>query len=1707
MALVFFLTALLFPAPPAFAGGLTVHDGATVTLNGTTLDLNCRDLIVESGGTFDLDSGTITECGTLIIQDGGSLIQATGIINYCEATLPPAADTRAATNVGTTSATLNGLVNANGGGTTVAFQYGMTTAYGTMATAGPSPVNGSADTAVSAGVTGLTPGTTYHFRVVAQNTVGTTYGSDLTFTTPTNLPPTATTQPPTTVGTTTATLNGTVNANGTGTTVTFQYGLSAAYGTTLTADQNPVNGFADTAVSVTVSGLTTGLTYHYRVVAGNAGGTTYGADMTFLPGTTPPTAVTGGASGIGATTATLNGTVYAGGTGTTVTFEYGPTAAYGETAVAVPGTVTGFTSTAVNASLSALAPNTTYHFRVVGINSGGTARGADRTFTTPAAPTVTTDPAWGPNSSGATLNGTVNANGTSTTVTFEYGLTAAYGTTVTADQNPVNGSADTAVSVTVSGLNADTVYHYRAVGQNAQGTTCGGDGTFFTSAPAAPAAATQAATLVIAGGAVLNGMVNPHNAATTVLFEYGLDTGYGQTAFAGQSPVSGTTDTPVNAAIGELQPDTTYHFRVAAANASGTVFGSDLTFETPPLPPSAMTWPASAVGGDGATLNGQVNPRGTATTVTFEYGPTAAYGTTVAAAQSPLTTSLTYLLPVDAVLSGLADNTIYHFRVVAANAGGSVRGNDMTFILGTVGTVPTATTAGATAADSTTAILNGAVNPGGAETAVTFEYGLTEAYGTSVTASQSPVSGDTAAAVSAALGELEPETTYHFKVVAANANGSDNGEDMTFTTLPPAPTAVTGAASSVGTTTATLNGSVNAGGTSTTVTFEYGLTTAYGTTVTADQSPVNGSTDTPVNRAISGLTNGLSYHYRIVAVNAGGTTCGEDRTFTPGVMPPNAVTNGASGVGDTAATLNGTVNANGTGTTVTFEYGLTTAYGHTAIPVPGTVTGSSGTAVSALLSALIPNTTYHFRVVGINAGGTAQGEDRTLTTLAAPTVTTHEASGVSSSGATLNGEGNANGTSTTVTFEYGLTTTYGTTVTAGQSPVTGSSNTAVSRAVTGLIADTIYHYRVVGQNARGTTFGGDRTFVTTTGAAPAVTTDAATSVLYNGATLNGTVTANNAGTTVTFEYGLTIAYGTTVTADQSPVTGVGVPVGKTITGLTFNQTYHYRAVGQNDQGTTYGGDMTFTTSLDPAVAAYPATNVLNTSATLNGMVNANSQGFNIYFEYSTDLIYSSSLSATPTSVSGNSDTPVSANITGLTPNTLYNYRVRAFSGLNYYYSGNMTFTTLTGPTVTTNAASPVGGRTATLKGTVNANNNGTNVIFEYGGDTGYGRTITADQSPASGSVDTAVSASCTDLTPNSTYHYRAIGQNTEGTVYGADMTFTTLGIPPTAVTGAAEAVTTTGATLNGTVNAENDTATVTFQYGLTTAYGGTATADQNPVTGAIDTAVSDTLSGLTADTTYHYRLAARNTSGTTYGEDRTFFTGVLPPVVTTGEATDVETDGATLHGTVNARNGNAAVIFEYGETTGYGRTAAAAPSPVTGSADTAVSAGIDMLNAETLYHYRVCAENSAGRTCGGDRTLTTDPAGLPAVTTAAVTAIAAVSATGGGNVTDTGYYPTTARGICWSTSPRPTVAHAVTSNGTGAGAFMCSLTGLSPQTTYYVRAYATNAVGTGYGHEVFFSTTASPAIPTLSEWGMIVFALLMAGTAIVFLRRRKDLTE
>jgi hypothetical protein len=199
-----------------------------------------------------------------------------------------------------------------------------------------------------------------------------------------------------------------------------------------------------------------------------------------------------------------------------------------------------------------------------------------------------------------------------------------------------------------------------------------------------------------------------------------------------------------------------------------------------------------------------------------------------------------------------------------------------------------------------------------------------------------------------------------------------------------APTASTGAASGLTDTQASLAGTVNPQGQLTSYAFQYGTTTAYG-----EQSPLasagSGTADVPVTANLSGLTPGTTYHYRVIATNASGTTVGGDRTFaTTGTAPPPApkpsVTTGRAIVSGASATVTGSVNPNGRDATYYFELGETAGYGQQT-PPQSAGAGTLNVAVAAALPGLKAGTTYHDRLVAVGPGNAvAVGADATFTT-------------------------------------------------------------------------------------------------------------------------------------------------------------------------------------------------------------------------------------------------------------------------------------------------------------------------------------------------------------------------------------------------------------------------------------------------------------------------------------------------------------------------------------------------------------------------------------------------------------------------------------------------------------------------------------------------------------------------------------------------------
>ncbi|HKG37811.1 MAG TPA: hypothetical protein VKB25_02380 [Conexibacter sp.] len=200
----------------------------------------------------------------------------------------PTVSTVAATSIGQTAATLRADVNPHGAATTYSFQYGTSTAYGAQ-TAGRSAGSGTRATRLTSRITGLTPGVRYHYRVIASNADGTSTGSDRSF--KADLPPA---KPPVVLGTAPfapsasgVTFTALLNPSAAATTYRFQYGTSNAYGLETFGKTIGASVTAQ-SVSFQLNSLAPHTTYHFRVVASNRAGTTFGPDTLAQTGPFPP---------------------------------------------------------------------------------------------------------------------------------------------------------------------------------------------------------------------------------------------------------------------------------------------------------------------------------------------------------------------------------------------------------------------------------------------------------------------------------------------------------------------------------------------------------------------------------------------------------------------------------------------------------------------------------------------------------------------------------------------------------------------------------------------------------------------------------------------------------------------------------------------------------------------------------------------------------------------------------------------------------------------------------------------------------------------------------------------------------------------------------------------------------------------------------------------------------------------------------------------------------------------------------------------------------------------------------------------------------------------------------------------------------------------------------------------------------------------------
>ncbi|HWM64342.1 MAG TPA: hypothetical protein VNP96_10190 [Solirubrobacterales bacterium] len=781
----------------------------------------------------------------------------------------PSAETLAASDVQGRQATGNGKVDPNGISTTYRFEYGTTSGYGSTTQSwnagsgwGAGEFNGT--------IPNLRPATTYHYRIVATNSAGTSHGADQTFTTLTAAP-IATTGPVTGVGPPgVATLDGTVEPGGLSTNYRFEWGKTTSYGNNSPVPDKSVSGSADIGVSSAITGLKGLTTYHYRLFSSNGKGTSAGADQAF---TTPDwRPVVGGESAtpVAPGKVTLKGKVNPTGFATSYRFEWGTKTEYEEGKynhlVPIPnsniGSETG--DVTVEQTIEGLTHLSEYHYRLVAENTEGKTTGKDQPFVADFRPIVATKAATGIDLRKATLTAAVNPVGSATTYQLEYGRTTAYGSKVPlAAEGIGSGSVAVELEEGIEGLKPNASYHYQVVATNEFGTKLGADFEFSTlPAEIFGTKGTGSGQFTVPSGMVRDSVGNVWiaDSENNRIQRFNSKGEYlGQ--FGAKGSGNGQLNAPMGLAIdgvGNVWVADTGNNRVQKFNSKGeylSKFGSEGTgngqFKQPhgvAIDPEGRLWVTDSG-------NHRVQRFDSSGNYLEQFG---SKGTASNEFDFPTGIAITSFKSV-----WVADSNNNRIRLITLSAGKY----KMSWSFGSKGSG-----------------VGQLENPRGVGIDLEGNIWISDrnnnriqkfnSLGTYQEQAGSKGSGNGEFEAPAALA---PDSEGNVWI----ADGNNNRIQRWFGP-PRQPTVSTEAATGpVKQQSATLNSTVNAKGAVTTYRFEYGTTTSYGNQAPAVPASIGSeSKNVKVSEAVVGLTPGTTYHFRVAATNDEGTAYGEDKTFT-----------------------------------------------------------------------------------------------------------------------------------------------------------------------------------------------------------------------------------------------------------------------------------------------------------------------------------------------------------------------------------------------------------------------------------------------------------------------------------------------------------------------------------------------------------------------------------------------------------------------------------------------------------------------------------------------------------------------------------------------------------------------------------------------------------------------------------------------------------
>lgn len=794
----------------------------------------------------------------------------------------------------------------------------------------------------------------------------------------------------------------------------------------------------------------------------------------------------------------------------------------------------------------------------------------------------------------------------------------------------------------------------------------------------------------------------------------------------------------------------------------------------------------------------------------------------------------------------------------------------------------------------------------------------------------------------------------------------------------------------------------------------------------------------------------------------------------------------------TTATAGGKVSNDG-GALVT-EKGI--CYNTSANPTTTNSSINCGSDTGSFIANLIglsPSTTYYVRAYAINNDGTAYGNQVDFTTLTPATLAVLTTTTVTAitptaamSGGNISSDGGAMVTARGICYSLNPSPT-----TANSVINNGSGTGIFTSNISGLTASTAYFVRAFASNIIGTAYGNQFNFTTLNPATLAVlTTTAVSAITPTAATSGGDITSD--GGAVVTTRGICYSLNSNPTTSNSVVnngSGTGVFISN-ITGLTATTIYYVRAFASNIVGTAYGNQVNFTTSsisTIPVLTTTAVSAITPITATSGGEITSDG-GASVTAR---GICYS--INSNPTTLNsvvnnGNGTGIFTSNISGLTASTIYNVRAFAINTIGTAYGNQVNFTTsssATIPVLTTSAVTTITAYTAVSGGNISSNG-GTTVTTRgicYSVNT---NPTTSNTIINSGSGTGLFISNLSGLISTTTYYVKAFAINSLGTAYGNQISFTTLGNTtlPILSTANITAVSTTIATSGG--NITYDGGTVITSRGICYSLSTNPTIANSIVnSGSGSGSFISNLSGLTASTIYYVRAFATNILGTSYGNQISFTTSSLFSLatLTTTAASVITTNSATSGGNISSNGG--ATVTVRGVCYNINTNPTTANSVISnGSGNGSYTSSLINLIPNTTYFIRAYATNSMGTAYGNEISFTTfNISYLPTISTINVSTVSENTAIFGGIITSDGGYIINSRGICYAKTTNPTTNSLVIDCGSGMGSFSNYLQNLLKDTTYYVRAYATNAIGTAYGNQISFIPSNSlqkPIVETFS---------------------------